>query len=191
MMMKQMREEEKWLLQMKQLQKQIAPTEELIEKTKKRVRDEDKIYRHVFMWVAVPVICVVAVIALYYLAYARPTAQKLFTTVIQQEEQTKKSRTAENTLTETEKTEMYHAAGEQAGLSQEEVEQLQNKGKEYTDRRMNINWIGISCAKITVTTVTSCVYGKVSMVLYQDKTSYTFARTAGKWKMIEENIEEI
>lgn len=188
--MKQMKDEE-LLLQMKQLQEQIVPSETLIEKTKEKVYDEDRVYHHVFLWIAVPVVCIAVLAAVYYFAYARPTAQTLYTTVVEQEKYSKQKKSIENTLTEAEENEIYAAAGEQAELSEKEIQLLREKGKEHTDKKMSINRIGINRAKITVTTVTNCVYKDLSMVLYQDKTSYTFARTAKGWKLIEESIEEL
>ena len=48
------KEEEKLFAEMKQLKKQIVPDAHLIEQTKKRVFDEDKVYHHTFLMIAIP-----------------------------------------------------------------------------------------------------------------------------------------
>ena len=72
------KEEEKLFAEMKQLKKQIVPDAHLIEQTKKRVFDEDKVYHHTFLMIAIPTTLILFLAGLYYFAYARPTASLLY-----------------------------------------------------------------------------------------------------------------
>ena len=83
------KEEEKLFAEMKQLKKQIVPDAHLIEQTKKRVFDEDKVYHHTFLMIAIPTALILFLAGLYYFAYARPTASLLYEQTIQQEKKAK------------------------------------------------------------------------------------------------------
>lgn len=104
------KEEEKLFAEMKQLKKQIVPDAHLIEQTKKRVFDEDKVYHHTFLMIAIPTTLILFLAGLYYFAYARPTASLLYEQTIQQEKKQKKNMQTE-TMTATEEKELYENAG--------------------------------------------------------------------------------
>lgn len=163
--------EEELFLQMKNLRETISVPGDLVDKTKKKVWDEDKIYRNVLLGIMVPVCCVITVSLLYYFAYARPVSRELFgmLAVQQKWEDTEKITKSRDTLER------------KRGQEQEEV----------TEHFLHINWIGFRRAKISVTTVTTDRSDKQSPEKYRDTTAYWFIRNSKGWKLQKEQIREI
>ena len=184
------KEEEKLFAEMKQLKKQIVPDAHLIEQTKKRVFDEDKLYHHTFLMIAIPTTLILFLAGLYYFAYARPTASLLYEQTIQQEKKQKKNMQTE-TMTATEEKELYENAGQEQGLTKKQIDQLHQKGKKSTSSSLCKSVIGIRKAKITIETVTICKYGSVSIRLYEDQTSYQYERGSGGWHLTQQTIEQL
>lgn len=94
----------------------------------KRVFDEDKVYHHTFLMIAIPTTLILFLAGLYYFAYARPTASLLYEQTIQQEKKQKKNMQTE-TMTATEEKELYENAGQEQGLTKKQIDQLHQKGK--------------------------------------------------------------
>ena len=184
------KEEEKLFAEMKQLKKQIVPDAYLIEQTKKRVFDEDKVYHHTFLMIAIPTALILFLAGLYYFAYARPTASLLYEQTIQQEKKQKNDMQTE-IMTATEEKELYENAGQEQGLTKKQIDQLHQKGKKSTSSSLCKSVIGIRKAKITIETVTICKYGSVSIRLYEDRTSYQYERGSGGWHLTQQTIEQL
>lgn len=183
------KEEEKLFAEMKQLKKQIVPDAHLIEQTKKRVFDEDKVYHHTFLMIAIPTTLILFLAGLYYFAYARPTASLLYEQTIQQEKKQKKNMQTE-TMTATEEKELYENARQEQGLTKKQIVSCIKREKS-TSSSLCKSVIGIRKAKITIETVTICKYGSVSIRLYEDRTSYQYERGSGGWHLTQQTIEQL
>lgn len=183
-------EEERLHIEMKQLKKQLVPDARLVACTKKRVFDADRVYHHTFLTMAIPTALLLLLCILYYAAYARPTANALYTQTIQQQKMQKKQAKTE-AMTEQEKKEIYEYAGQEQGFTKKQIALFYQKGKVSTSQTLCKSRIGIVTAKITIETVTVCQYGSATIRLYEDKTAYRYKRCSKGWKLIQETIEQL
>lgn len=79
-------EERNWMEQMHRIREQIRPDEQLMEATRMRIRQPERIYRFTFWILLIPGVLLILGGIFYFFAYARPTSDDLMKRALEFEE---------------------------------------------------------------------------------------------------------